>query len=277
MLLVDALGQDQLPPRSEFIDCPRCGQSVLKDNLSRQWNEWGQVCWCESCGAFDSNCHVFDQAHPATEQRTGPIYSELDRLRATTRAIRATAHCVTREFTSAPTDRLARLMESLTEQLISSLLPFLAAEQDVVCRRIDSLLGEALTSDHREVRLLTERLAMLSESVERSRRRAPEAESVHRALRELMTAVDSLEAHEHAAFCRLGEILPVKDQEELAAALQAATAEAREHTILVVRPAIPATAAHVLRNRPDLNAAYAMSLAEVDRRSARGAPGVGDR
>ena len=143
MLLVDAVGRDQLPPRSEFIDCPRCGQSVLKDNLSRQWNEWGQVCWCESCGAFDSNCHVFDQAHPATEQRTGPIYSELDRLRATTRAIRATARCVTREFTSAPTDFPVVALESLTEKRVdASAHDILLGGQERKAR--NQLFGQAL-------------------------------------------------------------------------------------------------------------------------------------
>lgn len=48
-------------PKPEFIDCPRCGQPVLKSNLARQWNEWGQVCWCESSGMFDPGCHAFDE------------------------------------------------------------------------------------------------------------------------------------------------------------------------------------------------------------------------
>ncbi len=69
MLLVDALGQGQLPPGSEFINCPRYGQPVLKDNLSRQWNEWGQISWCEPCWAFDSNCRVFDQILPAAQAK----------------------------------------------------------------------------------------------------------------------------------------------------------------------------------------------------------------
>ena len=67
----------QPSPEPEFVECPRCGQPVLKDNLSRQWNEWGQVCWCESCGSFEAGCHVFDEPVP------GPI-SDLQRLPATT-------------------------------------------------------------------------------------------------------------------------------------------------------------------------------------------------
>lgn len=45
-------------PELEFIECPRCGQPVLMDNLSRQWNEWVQVCQCESCGSFEVGCHA---------------------------------------------------------------------------------------------------------------------------------------------------------------------------------------------------------------------------
>ena len=33
-------------------------QPVLKDILSRQWNKWAQVCWCESIGSFEAGCHA---------------------------------------------------------------------------------------------------------------------------------------------------------------------------------------------------------------------------
>jgi len=39
--------------------------------------------------------------------------------------------------------------------------------------------------------------------------------------------------------------------------------------MLIVRPEIPPTASTVFRHRPDLNAAYAMSLAEIERQSRR--------
>ena len=74
----------------------------------------------------------------------------------------------------------------------------------------------------------------------------------------------------------LDETLPPGERARLAVTLVAAAVDAREQTILIVRPAIPPTAAHVLRNRPDLNTAYAMSLAEIERRSSGPAP-VGRR
>ena len=70
-----------------------------------------------------------DQGPPKRE--TGPIYSKVDRLRAMTRTIHAGAERVTRELAGAPTNQLARSIESLTEQLVSNLVPFLAAEEDV--------------------------------------------------------------------------------------------------------------------------------------------------
>ena len=48
----------QLSLDPELIECLRCGQPVLMDNLSWQWNEWVQVCRCESCGSFEVGCHA---------------------------------------------------------------------------------------------------------------------------------------------------------------------------------------------------------------------------
>jgi predicted RNA-binding Zn-ribbon protein involved in translation (DUF1610 family) len=88
--------QDIQPsPEPEFIECPRCGQPVLRDNLSRQWNEWGQVCSCESCGSFEAGCHAFDEPVPA------PI-SDLPRLPGTTQRILDTVEQIAGSLTEVP-------------------------------------------------------------------------------------------------------------------------------------------------------------------------------
>lgn len=150
---------------------------------------------------------------------------------------------------------------------MSDLLPLLDAEEEVICGRVDPDLGAALKTDHRNVRVLTERLAMLSESAERSRRRAPQAKPVDRALRETMAALEALERDQSAAFCRLEEVLPAADREQVAAQLRTAVPDARERLMLIVRPPMPPRASSVLRKRPDLNSARAVSLAEIDRTS----------
>lgn len=152
---------------------------------------------------------------------------------------------------------------------MSYLLPLLDAEEQVVCSRVASDLGQALKTDHRNMRALTERLAMLSEGAERSLRRAPKAKPVGRALRETMTILEALERDQRAAFCLLEEILPALDQERLAARLRAAVPDAREHLMLIVRPPMPPRASSVLRKRPDLNSARAVSLAEIERTTPR--------
>jgi hypothetical protein len=248
-------------PEPEFIECPRCGQPVLKDNLSRQWNEWAQVCWCESCGSFEVGCHAFDEPVPA------PI-SDLQRLPATTQRILDTLQQVTRDLTVIPPRIFTSRLEALIDDLVSSLVPLMAAEERVLCDGLDPALGDALREDHREVRRFTERLTMLAEGLQRSVRGTLE-KPMRSALLEMTTALGDLCTHQHAALRHLGETLPPDEQARLAATLDAAAIEAREQTTLIVRPAIPPTVAHVLRHRPDLNAAYAMSLAEIERQSRR--------
>jgi Hemerythrin HHE cation binding domain len=287
--------QDIQPsPEPEFIECPRCGQPVLKDNLSRQWNEWGQVCWCESCGSLEAGCHAFDEPVPApisdlqraTTHRTldtveqiavdltevPATMSELERLPATTQSILHTVQQITRDLTEIPARAFTSRLESLIDELVSSLVPLMAAEERVLCNSLDTALGDALRDDHRETRRLIERLTMVSEGLERRSRRAPKREPMLlTALQEMTAALGGLSAHQHAALRHLSGTVPLDEQARLAATLDAAALDAREQTTLIVRPAIPPTAAVVLRHRPDLNAAYAISLAEYDRQSHRGA------
>jgi hypothetical protein len=254
--------QDTQPsPNPEFIACPRCGQPVLKDNLSRQWNEWAQVCWCESCGSFEAGCHAFDDPVPA------PI-SNLQRLPATTQRLLDTVEQITRDLTEIRAHVITSRLEALIDDLVSSLVPLMAAEERVVCHSLDPALGDALRDDHRETRRLIERLYMLSEGLERRSRRAPKREPMLlTALQEMTAALGGLIAHQQAALRHLSETVPLDEQVRLAATLDAAELDAREQTTLIVQPAIPPTASHVLRHRPDLTAAYAMSLAEIERQT----------
>lgn len=192
---------------------------------------------------------------------------ELQRLLDSTKTTRASAGRVTQELAGASTAQLARSLRSLTELLVSDLLPLLDAEEQVICRRVDPDLSAALKTDHRNMRVLTERLAMLSESAERSLRRAPQAKPVDRALRETMAVLEALERDQRAAFRRLEEVLPAADREQVAAQLRTAVPDARERLMLIVRPPMPPRASSVLRKRPDLNSARAVSLAEIDRTS----------
>jgi hypothetical protein len=243
-------------------------QPVLKDNLSRQWNEWGQICLCESCGSLKAGCHVFDELVPA------PI-SDLQRLPATTQRILDTLQQVTRDLTVIPVRIFTSRLEALIDDLVSSLVPLMAAEERVLCDGLDHALGDALREDHREVRRFTECLTMLAEGLQRSVRGALE-KPMRAALLEMTSTLGDLCTHQHAALRHLSETLLLDELARLAATLDAAALDAREQTMLIVRPAIPPTAAHVLRDRPDLNAAYAMSLADIERRVHGGAASEGE-
>ncbi len=251
--------QDIQPsPEPGFVECPRCGQPVLKDNLSRQWNEWGQVCWCESCGSFEAGCHVFDEPVPAPT-------SELQRLPATTQRILNTVQQIARDLIDIPARVLTSRLETLIEELVSSLVPLMEAEERALCPDLDSHLSEALREDHREVRRFIERLSMLAESLERRIGSAPATGPVRTALRQMTSALAGLCTHQNAALRHLGESLPVDEQARLAATLEAAAIDARERTMLIVRPEIPPTASTVLVTGPT----NAMSLAEIERQSRR--------
>jgi hypothetical protein len=110
---------------------------VLKDNLSQQLNEWGQVCWCESCGSFEAGCHVFDEPVPA------PI-SDLQRLPATTQRILDTVQQIARDLTDIPARVFTSRLETLIDELVSSLVPLMEAEERALCPDLDPHLAEEL-------------------------------------------------------------------------------------------------------------------------------------
>ena len=286
--------QDIQPsPEPEFIERPRCGQPVLKDNLSRQWNEWGQVCSCESCGSFEAGCHAFDEPVPApisdlprlpgttqrildtVEQIAGSLtevpapMSELERLPATTQRILHAVQQITQDLTEIPARVFTSRLEALIDDLVSNVVPLMAAEERVLCPDFDSHLADALRKDHNEVRRLIELLSMLAESLERRIASAVAKGPVRTTLRQMTSALRDLHIHQLDALRHLGETLPLNEQARLSARLDAAAIDARERTMLIVRPEIPPTASTVLRHRPDLTAAYAMSLAEIERQSRR--------
>jgi hypothetical protein len=224
----------------------------------------------ESCDSLKAGCHVFAEPVPA------PI-SDLQRLPATTQRILDTVRLITRDLTEIPARVFTSRLETLIDELVSSLVPLMAAEERVLCHRLDRALGDPLREDHQEMRRLVERLSMLSEGLERRFRRATKIEQVlPTTLRRMTIALDALRTHQQAALRHFSDTLPLDEQARLAATLEAAALDAREQTMLIFRPAIPPTAAHVLRNRPDLNAAYALSLAEIERRVHGGAASEGE-
>jgi hypothetical protein len=180
---------------------------------------------------------------------------------------------ITLDLTGIPARVFTSRLEALIDELVSSLVPLMAAEERVLCDDIDHALGAALRQDHREVRGLVERLGMLSEDLDqRSLGASKKGPVVLAALQQMTIALGGLCTHELAAMRHLKETLTTPEEwARLAATFDAAAVDAREHTMLIVRPTIPPTDAHVLRNRPDLTSAYAVSLAEIERQSHRSA------
>ena len=212
----------------------------------------------------------FDEPVPA------PI-PDLQRLPDTTQRMLDTVRQLIRDRTVIPARVFTSRLEALIDELVSSLVPLVAAEERLLCQRLGRALGDPLKADHWEMRRLVERLSVLSDGLERRSRRATKIKQVLlTALQQMTIALDALRTHQQAALRHLSDTLPLDEQVRLAATLDAAALDAREHTMLIVRPAIPPTAAHVLRNRPDLNAAYAMSLAEIERRVHGGAASEGE-
>ena len=212
----------------------------------------------------------------STREVPAPI-PDLQRLPDTTLRMLDTVRQIIRDRTMIPARVFMSTLETVIDDLVSSLVPLMAAEERALCHRLDRALGDPLKEDHRETRRLVERLSMLSEGLGRRTRRAPKIEQVLlTALQQITIALDALRTHQQAALRHLSDTLPLDEQARLAATLEAAELDAREQTMLIVPPAIPRTAAHVLRNRPDLNAAYAISLAEIERRARGGAASEGE-
>jgi hypothetical protein len=190
-------------------------------------------------------------------------------LPATTQKMLSAAEKLFRDVTEVPAPAFIRQLSAWIDDLVSNLVPLMAAEDGVLCTDFDSELADALRKDHAEVRRLIERLSMLAEGLDR---RIPSAFAkglVCTTLQQMKSALGDLRTHQLEALLYLGETLTNDEQARLSARLDAAAIDARERTMLIVRPEIPPTASTVLRHRPDLTAAHAMSLAEYDRRSHR--------
>jgi Hemerythrin HHE cation binding domain len=218
--------------------------------------------------------HVQDQ-----EPSPNPGFTDRSRCEQpvlTTQRIHDIVKQVTLDITGIPARGFTSRLEALIDELVSRLVPLMAAEESVLCDDVDHALGDALRQDHREVRGLVERLSMLSAGLDRRSLGAPKKEPLLlAALRQMTIALGRLCTHELATMRHLDEALTTpKEWARLAATLDAAAVDAREHTMLIVRPAILPTDAHVLRNRPDLTSAYAVSLAEIDRQSHRSASAI---
>ena len=201
--------------------------------------------------------------------REAPPERELDGHLRAAGAIRARAERVQQDFAGASAGHQARALRALTEQLVTTLVPMLDAEEQVVCRLLGSDLQDPLRADYRRLRGLAERLSILSENAEATRRRVLDLKPVVRAVNETVAALDSLERHQRTAFSALNETLSLPERGEVDRRLEAASLSARAHTLLVVQPAIPARASTVLRHRPDLDSAHVISVAALDERSRR--------
>ena len=204
-------------------------------------------------------------------ERPESDHRSLTYVPATTQKLIYAAEKLSRDFTETPAPLGAPRLAALIDEVVMNLVPLMAAEESVLCPHLGLPLVDALREDHREVRRLVELLNMLLENLERSIGRAPEMGLVLTALLQLTSALGGLLSRQGAALDHLDAILSFDERARLAATLGAAAIDARERTMLIVRPEIPSTASTVLRHRPDLTAAYAMSLAEHDRRSHRGA------
>jgi len=202
---------------------------------------------------------------------TGPVFQgkrpfrpDLKRPLAVTQDILASARRIASQLNAVSADQLTRRLRSLTAHLVSDLIPLLDAEARVAHDLVDAERRCDLESDHRQVRLLTERLEMITDNLERQRRRAPDRALVQRALREVVTALAALESHQRVAFVHLDKSLPPENKARLAKAFEEAAIAARTRTMLIDRPDVPPTASTVLRKRPDLDTAYPISLADLE-------------
>ena len=209
-------------------------------------------------------------SRPLDLQSPGPT-PDLQLLSDTTQMVLDTVRQLIKDRTVSPARVFTSRLQALVDELVSNLVPLMAAEELVLCQRVSRALGDPLREAHSHVRQSVERLNMLSLSVEPlSRRSIKTQEMLLVALQQMAIGLDAVLTHQKAVLCHLLDTLPLDEQARLAATIDAAAFDAREQTMLIVRPAIPPTAATVLRNRPDLNAAYALSVAEIERRLHRG-------
>lgn len=182
----------------------------------------------------------------------------------TTSELRGAAERLESESSQPWTPQSTRSLEALSERLVDRLLPNLAAFEAVVSPLLDAGSTDAVTRSHQRVRLLAERLAVVSEAVSRSRRPKSVSTHVRAVLRNLSQALKELERHQDAALSLLETGLSDMKQAEIARSLAAAGKDARARILLVTGPEVAPTESTVLRSRPDLDRAYATSLAELE-------------
>lgn len=185
--------------------------------------------------------------------------------------LRRTAERVALESSSRWTPQSTKSLDALTERLVASLLPSLAAAEAVLTPHLGAEWSDAARQIHQRIRRLTERIAAVSEAVSRSRRPQSVSAQARLALRTLSEALKELEELHGAGFSRLEASLSEEELVEVANSLAAARDEARAHILLVTQPEVAPNESSVLRRRPDLDRAYATNLAELETRPTRSA------
>lgn len=183
----------------------------------------------------------------------------------TTREISGTAERLGRESSNGWTPRSTKALGDLSERLVANLLPSLAAMESVISPHLDPDLSEATKADHRKMRQLIERIAIVSESMARDRRAKSDLRPVRLVLRDLTEALQQLRIHEDTSVRRLEATLSTEGLEEAARLFAEAAQRARTQILLVAQRQIPATEAWVLRRRYDLVQAFTIPLSDLER------------
>lgn len=175
------------------------------------------------------------------------------------------AERVRRELAIATGSEPAKAIRALTDQLVSALVPLVEAEEHVVCPTLGADACNALKGAGKDVRAAIERLSIVADNAEAGHARVADARISARALKDAMSALDSLATQQRTAIAMLDQRLTAGELTKLDEVLRAAALAAREHTILVGQRAIPTTSSTVFRRRPDLGAPYATRVAEIER------------
>ena len=140
-------------------------------------------------------------------ERPESDHRSLTYLPATTQKLIYAAEKLSRDFTETPAPLRTPRLAALIDDVVSNLVPLMAAEERVLYPHLALPLVDALEEDHREVRRLVERLNMLLENLERSIGPAPQIGLVLTALLQLTRALGGLLSRQGAALDHLDEIL----------------------------------------------------------------------
>ncbi len=186
-------------------------------------------------------------------------------LSTTTERLLVNARHVGSDLNHRTSVQLAPVLLHLVDSLVHDLVPLMAAEETVVCPRLTPSLGEAISRDHSEVRDSADQLAMLSADLQGHLPRLRNQKPLGRALSGLVDRLERLLAHQLMAQAALTAAYSTSELKVFDVELACCEAEARKQTVLVAWPQVSATTAVVLRSRPDLQVAYPISLAELER------------